>query len=76
VIAPNGNILVRVGSHRARHRLAQAIGAKIQSWYSFYHSGYLAEVPPDKLADAVAITGITKANIKDLERRHPCISWS
>lgn len=68
---------VRVGSHRAGEKLRRYLGGadrdyKLDYHYTWETGGNLVPVPASKLAGARAITGITKAKLKDAPRR--CIS--
>lgn len=67
--APNGNPIIRVGSHRANEKLIDLIG-ETQGWFSFYHPGSFKECPQDRLKEALRITGIyyTGIDINKLQR--------
>lgn len=45
---PNGNILLRTGSHRARENLAELFERKINYWWTMELGGCLAEVTPEE----------------------------
>lgn len=66
------NELVKVGSHRAREKLARLLGYLPPGYYSWRREGEWYEVPHDTLAEALAIKGITRAKRKsDLKRFFP-----
>jgi hypothetical protein len=65
-------VFVRVGSHRASSKLTQALGYDPPKYFSHYHAGQLAPIPEARLAEALAIKGITRARVKDPERWHKC----
>lgn len=67
-------VLVRVGSHRAGHKLERFLGYHPQYWYNLWVSYQCAEVPASKIGEVAEITGITKARIKEPAKWHPC--WS
>ena len=65
---PKDIICIRCNSHRARHKMYQAIG-KQQSYFSWGRKGeyYLLDPPGAKIA--LEITGISKArNDNDLNK--------
>lgn len=70
MIAPNGNELLKVGSHRANDKLIRLIGST-QNWYSYKHSGYLVECPQASVEEALKITGITRSR-SNIEHWHKC----
>ena len=63
-VLPQGRVLVRLGSHRARQKLEALIGYRPQNWFSFRHAGYLAEIPLVWLPQARKIKGIRLAKVK------------
>ena len=63
---------VRLGSHRAHDKLARLLGFVLPVYFSHYHAGNLAEIPEDRLTDALQITGISRANVRDPEKWHKC----
>lgn len=65
-------VFVRVGSHRALEKLTRALGYDPPKYFSHYHAGQLAQIPEARLAEALAIKGISRANPKDPERWHRC----
>ncbi len=67
-------IFVRVGSHRAHDKLKSMLGYRPRNYFSWDRSGYWAEIPAARLAEAREITGITKAAKTDDLR--PCIDWN
>jgi len=68
---PNGNVLVRYGSHRMFDRLARLLGYKPQCWFSYHHAGNLVEVPETQLLAALKIKGCRTARV-DLTKWHEC----
>jgi len=60
-ILERGKVLVKCGSHRARHKLERLLGYTPQAYYSFYARNHAYEVPADKLDSALAIKGVTKS---------------
>jgi hypothetical protein len=67
----DGKALVRVNSHRARHKMQQALGRLPQGYYNFYLKGEWREVTPEelqKLKDA-KIKGISESRWNDQLRR-------
>ena len=66
--------LVKVGSHRARERLERLLGYLPPGYFSWQRQGEWREIPDDKLAQALAIKGITRARRRDDLR--PFINWS
>ncbi len=68
--------LVRIGSHRARHKLRDLIGQRghLRYFFSFHRPGLWAEIPAYRLAAARRITGITRAKpAPDIQQ---CLNWS
>jgi hypothetical protein len=65
--APNGNVLVRYGSHRMFDKLKQLLGYQPRCWFSYRYPGNLVEVPLSRLEEALRIKGCRKArvNLKD-----------
>jgi hypothetical protein len=69
--------LVKVGSHRARQKLVRLLGYLPPGYFSWQRQGEWREVPHDKLTEALAIKGISRANRKpDLRRFFPSTSPS
>lgn len=65
---------VRVHSHRAMDRVVRLLGFKPQEYFSFYRPGRSwLEVPTVRLAEVLAIKGITKSKWRDDLRK--CINW-
>lgn len=50
MILDNGNVLLRVKSHRAGANLARMFGRKLQYWWTMDDGGCLAEVTPSEAA--------------------------
>lgn len=68
-------VLVRIGSHRALHKLKGLLGYHPQCYYSFFQPGKnWAAIPRERLEEARSIKGITKSKWSDDIR--PCIKWS
>jgi hypothetical protein len=58
-------VIVRVASHRARHKLYDLLGVSNLPWFWSWEDGNnFAEIPTDQLASARAIKGITAARPK------------
>ena len=66
-------LVVRVCSHRARHRLQNLIGAETQGYFSWDRKGEWRACPPEFLERALAIKGIRRAVFADDMRRY--IDW-
>ncbi len=69
---PNGpylpthnDVLVRVGSHRAAYKLAALLGFRPRDYKVWGKPSYYSFVPSDRLAEVLAVKGISKA------RMHP-----
>ena len=61
--------LVKVSSHRAREKLVRLLGYVPQGYFSWRREGEWLEVPHGKLAEALAIKGISRAKWKpDLKK--------
>lgn len=59
------SVIVRVGSHRARHKLYALLGvSELQWYYNFEDGNNFAAIPTDCLAEARTITGVTLARPK------------
>jgi hypothetical protein len=50
-------VFLRVNSHRAGHKLDQALGRHPDYFYTFHHGGCFAEVTQEEYAVARAIKG-------------------
>lgn len=61
----DGKALVRVNSHRARNKLARALGYLPQGYFVFLENGEYREVPPDRLPEVTKITGIRQTKWRD-----------
>ena len=68
----DGKALVRVNSHRARHKLQQAIGRLPQGYFSFHAEGEWREVTPEELQKLkhAKIKGISQSRWNDQLRRY------
>jgi hypothetical protein len=61
-------VILRVRSGRARRALAELLGAPPPGYWRFDRPGAeWRECPADRLSEALAITGITRARKADLE---------
>ena len=61
-------VIVRCNSHRARHKMYQAIGER-QSYFSWDRKGEFYKLFPSEAKLALEITGISKArNGSDLNK--------
>jgi len=70
-----GKILLRCGSHRARHKLFSLLADKPQGFYSWktHATGGFYEVPNKVVPKALEITGITRASKR--YEYHPCWNY-
>ena len=68
----DGKALVRVGSHRARDKMRQAIGRLPQGYFNFHAEGEWREVTPDELQTlkTANIKGVTQSRWNDQLRRY------
>ena len=69
----DGMALVRVDSHRARNKLARALGYLPQGFFVFSQKGEYREVPADRVPEIITITGIRQAKWRDDLLRY--VSW-
>ena len=66
-------VFIRVNSHRAGHKLDQAIGRHPDYYYTFEHGGMFAEVTVEEFGLAKSIKGITRTRTPREELRR---CWS
>lgn len=65
-------ILLRVKSHRAAGKLKR-ITPEIQWWWNFYDGNDMCSIPEEHVAEAMLVTGITRARPKREVWR--CHAW-
>jgi hypothetical protein len=67
-------VYLRIGSHRARAKLAQALGYRPRAYYSWKRAGSWAQVPAADADRLCQVTGVSRTRrTDDLQR---CIDWS
>lgn len=67
--------LVRVTSHRARHKLYHLLGSDAPGFYSWERGGEWREIPAGKYEDALKIIGIKPAGRNTTDLR-PYVAWN
>lgn len=66
-------VIVRVRSHRARHKLYQLLNVDTLPWfYSWEDGNCFAEIPSNRLEAARGITGVTEA--RPSGKLHRCMT--
>ncbi len=65
----DGNVLIRIKSHRAREKAEGILGKLPQEYHSFFFDGEFRYVPQSSLNDLLAIKGITRARVDETKLR-------
>ena len=71
---PEGHVMVRIGSHRARKKVEYVLGYRPTSYYSMFDPRHLTAIPADKLEECRKITGVTKVRTVP-DGYQKCIPW-